>query len=279
MNDYESNLEKSIEDELNQLNKLVEDDVKRISDYKKYLAKTTKAYKNKDNQALSKLLTNDARGKVSAFYPTGKETFEKLVIWVKRSMDMNLGLIQSKLEEYCQNHGAILKGKLPRVTIDILLDVEVNEAKHTAKVGSTYLRKLEWQKLESFIDKERQRIWERDVIPSVFRDELLAVHARILKLKPNPVGWVRLEDGYQELKRREEGKNPDWKKGGRLVSYYKDEFSADLSMLWRAQANNQIDSPHVEFSGIRDPRLSYKVVLSAGRIEQYGHLRPRKEIS
>ena len=278
MNDYESNLEKSIEDELNQLNKQVEDDIKRISDYKKYLAKTTKAYKNKDNQALSKLLTNDARGKVSAFYPTGKETFEKLVIWVKRSMDMNLGLIQSKLEEYCQNHGAILKGKLPRVTIDILLDVEVNEAKHTAKVGSTYLRKLEWQKLESFIDKERQRIWERGFNPTHFRDELLSAHNRLLGIKPNPVGWVRLEDIYQELKRRAEEENPKWKAGGRLIAYYKDEFSADLSMLWRAQVNNTVGLPHLELSGIRDPRLSYKVVLSAGRVEQYGHLRPRKEI-
>jgi len=192
---------------------------------------------------------------------------------------MNLGFIQNKLEEYCKEHGAVLKGKLPKLSIDTLLDVEVNEAKRTVKIGSSFTRNLDWVKLELVLNGERKRIWERDVIPSVFRDELLAVHARILNLKLNPVGWVRLEDIYRELKRRAEGKNPDWKKGGRLVSYYKDEFSADLSMLWRAQANNQIDSPHFEFSGIRDPRLSYKVVLSAGRIEQYGHLRPRKEIS
>lgn len=279
MNNYESNLEKSIEDELNQLLRLVNDDVKRITDYKKYLSKVLKSYTGKDNQAVSKLLTSDIRDKVTAFYPNSKETFEKTAIWVKRGMEMNLGLIQSKLEEYCKKHGVMLKGKLPKLSIDTLLDVEVNEAKRTAKIGSSFSRNLDWVKLELVLDRERKRIWERDVIPSVFRDELLVVHARILKLKLNPVGWVRLEDVYQELKRRQEGKNPDWKKGGRLVSYYKDEFSADLSMLWRAQANNQIDSPHVDFSGIRNPRLSYKVILSAGRIEQYGHLRPRKEIS
>lgn len=279
MNNYESNLEKSIEDELNQLLRLVNDDVKRITDYKKYLSKVLKSYTGKDNQAVSKLLTSDIRDKVTAFYPNSKETFEKTAIWVKRGMEMNLGLIQSKLEEYCKKHGVMLKGKLPKLSIDTLLDVEVNEAKRTAKIGSSFSRNLDWVKLELVLDRERKRIWERDVIPSVFRDELLVVHARILKLKLNPVGWVRLEDVYQELKRRQEEKNPDWKKGGRLVSYYKDEFSADLSMLWRAQANNQIDSPHVDFSGIRNPRLSYKVILSAGRIEQYGHLRPRKEIS
>lgn len=279
MNNYESNLEKSIEDELNQLLRLVNDDVKRITDYKKYLSKVLKSYTGKDNQAVSKLLTSDIRDKVTAFYPNSRETFEKTAIWVKRGMEMNLGLIQSKLEEYCKKHGVMLKGKLPKLSIDTLLDVEVNEAKRTAKIGSSFSRNLDWVKLELVLDRERKRIWERDVIPSVFRDELLVVHARILKLKLNPVGWVRLEDVYQELKRRQEEKNPDWKKGGRLVSYYKDEFSADLSMLWRAQANNQIDSPHVDFSGIRNPRLSYKVILSAGRIEQYGHLRPRKEIS
>ena len=91
------------------------------------------------------------------------------------------------------------------------------------------------------------------------------------------MGWARLEDIYQELKRRLEEVNPNWKVGGRLVAYYKDEFSADLSMLWRAQVNNAVESPHLEFSGIRDPRLSYRVVLSAGRVEQYGHIRPRRE--
>ena len=183
------------------------------------------------------------------------------------------------MEKYCAEHGLILKGKLPKLSINSLLDVELNEVKRTAKIGSSFSRNLDWEKLEVVLDGELKRIWERDVAPSVFRDELLSIHARILRLKPNPVGWVRLEDVYQELKRIEEGKNLDWKKGGRLVSYYKDEFSADLSMLWRAQAINKIDSPHIEFSGIRDPRRSYKVVISAGRIEQYGHIRPRKEIN
>jgi len=279
MSDYNSNLENSIEDELIQLLRLVNDDVKRITEYKKYLSKILKSYTGKDNQAVSKLLKSGIRDKVIAFYPNSKETFEKTAIWVKRGMEVNLGLIQNKLEEYCEKHGAMLKGKLPKLSIDTLLDVEVNETNRTAKIGSTFTRNLDWVKLEFVLDGERKRIWERDVIPSIFRDELLSIHSRILNLKPNPVSWVRLEDIYQELKRRIEVKNPDWKKGGRLVSYYKDEFSADLSMLWRAQVNNQIDFPHVEFSGIRDPRLSYKVIPSAGRIEQYGHLRPRKETS
>jgi len=63
----------------------------------------------------------------------------------------------------------------------------------------------------------------------------------------------------------------------RLVAYYKDEFCADLSKLWKAQKQNDINIPHLELSGIRDNRLSYKVTLPDGKIELYGHIRPPKE--
>ena len=69
--------------------------------------------------------------------------------------------------------------------------------------------------------------------------------------------------------------NPDWKKGGRLIPYYKDEFSVDLSLLWQAQASNLIDQPLFEFSAIRDPRRSYKVLQPDQNIGFYGFLRPK----
>ncbi len=278
MSNPESNLEKSVVAELSQLGKLVEADAKRTAAHRKYLSQVVKAFEHGDSQAVSKLLANDTRGSVLALYPAAKETFEKLAIWVRRSTDANVALMQGKFEEYCQKHGAVLLGRLPRLSIDSLLNVEVNEVARTAKIGSVFLRGLDWQKVELTLERERRRIWGRDFDPARFRDDLVSVHAALLGLKPNPVGWVRLEDVYQELKRQAEKRNPKWKVGGRLVAYYKDEFSADLSMLWRAQVDRSIGLPHIELSGIRDPRLSYKVVLSAGRVEQYGHLRPRREI-
>ncbi len=278
MNKPESSLEKSVAAELSQLGELVEANAKRTAAHRKYLSQVVKAFENEDSQAVSKLLANDTLGSVLAFYPAAKETFEKLGIWVRRSTDANVALMQVKFEEYCQKHGAVLRGGLPRLSIDSLLNVEVNEVARTAKIGSVFLRGLDWQKVDLTLERERRRIWGRDFDPAHFRDDLVSVHAKLLRLKQNPIGWVRLEDVYQELKRRTEERNPKWKVGGRLVAYYKDEFSADLSMLWRAQANQGVGPPHIELSGIRDPRLSYKVVLSAGRVEQYGHLRPRREI-
>jgi hypothetical protein len=85
-----------------------------------------------------------------------------------------------------------------------------------------------------------------------------------------------LEGVYQILKQQAESEDPDWKKGGRLVAYYKDEFGADLSRLWEAQARRQVDSPHIELSAIRDPRRAYKVVQPDHNVGLYGFLRPKE---
>jgi hypothetical protein len=277
MSMLESNLEKSIVAELSQLGKTIELNVKQATAHKKYISQLVKAFESGDSQSVTKLLRNDVRASVITVYPVAKETFEKLGIWTKRITDADLASMQSKFEEYCQKRGLGLRGRLPKMVVDELLGIEINETARTAKIGSVFLRGLDWHKVESTLEKERQRIWQRGIQPSRFRDDLISVHNRLLRIKPNPVGWVRLEDVYQELKRLAEEGNPEWKSGGRLVAYYKDEFSADLSMLWRAQADHVISPPYIEFSGIRDPRLSYKIVLSAGRVEQYGHIRPRRE--
>ncbi|MBM4135602.1 MAG: hypothetical protein FJ241_02100 [Nitrospira sp.] len=210
-------------------------------------------------------------------YPIAKEMLEKLSIDVKRRSEQVFSSLFSRFQEYCGNNKIHLRGKLPKLFVDRLLEVEMDENKQTAKIGTIFLKTLDWEKIRGAIDRERHRIWDREFDPTSFRDRLLNVHLEIIKIKPNPVGWVRLEDVYQSLKRNIQQKNPNWKKGGRLVAYYKDEFSADLSKLWKAQVSRKFDSPHIELSGIRDPRLSYKIVLPDGKIESYGHMRPKKE--
>jgi hypothetical protein len=83
-----------------------------------------------------------------------------------------------------------------------------------------------------------------------------------------------LEDIYQILRQDAERSDPQWCKNGRLVAYYKDEFSADLSKLWEAQATKTIGSPHIEMSAIRDPRRAYKVLQPDHNTGTYGFLRP-----
>ncbi|MBU1209133.1 MAG: hypothetical protein KKH04_19770 [Proteobacteria bacterium] len=277
MDNNESSLAKLISSELEYLLKQVEADIKQRNSTKKYLSHIRKAFEESDTETLNRLLLRQLKDRLLTSYPTAKEIFEKLSIDVKRRSEQVFSSLFTRFQEYCSNNKISLHGKLPKLFVDYLLEVEMDENKQTAKIGTIFLKTLDWEKIRVAIDRERHRIWEREFDPTSFRDHLLNVYLEIIKVKPNPVGWVRLEGVYQSLKRDIQQKNPNWKKGGRLVPYYKDEFSADLSKLWEAQISRKSGSPHIELSGIRDPRLSYKVVLPDGQIQSYGHMRPKKE--
>lgn len=277
MDNNESSLTKLILSELSRLLQKVEEDIKQRNSIKKYLSEMKKAYERSDNEILIKLISKQTIERLISLYPTARETTEKFSIDVRRRSEEAFSSLFSRFQEYCGNNKISLQGKLPKLFVDYLLEVQLDENKQTAKIGTIFLKTLDWEKIRVAIDRERHRIWEREFNPTSFRDHLLNVRLEIIEVKPNPVGWVKLEDVYQSLKKDIQQKNPNWKKGGRLVAYYKDEFSADLSKLWKAQISQKIGSPHIELSGIRDPRLSYRVVLPDGQIQLYGHMRPKKD--
>jgi len=274
----ESAMTRSIGSEISHLLKQVETDIQRGNALKKYLSQLQKAFERSDVEMLGKLLSGEGRSRIVASYPMAAETLDKLAIYARRTSEASLSSLIGQFQEYCNSQRTGMHGKYPRFSMDGLLDVELDETRRTAKVGTTFLKTMEWEKIRAAVERERQRIWRRDFDAAGFRDELLDVHSQVLKVKPNPTGWVRLEDVYQALKKRIQVNNPDWKAGGRLVAYFKDEFSADLSKLWQAQTSKTIDPPHIELSGIRDPRLSYKVVLPSAQIGLYGHMRPERGV-
>lgn len=277
MDNNESSLVKLVGSELDNLLSQVEADIKQRNSIKKYLSQMRKAFKESDTETLNRLFLKPVKGLLLTSYPMARETLEKLSIDAKRRSGRIFSSLFSRFQEYCANNKIPLQGKLPKLFVERLLEVEMDEDKQTAKIGTVFLRTLDWEKISVAIDRERHRIWGREFDPTSFRDHLLNIHLEIMKVKLNPVGWVRLEDVYRLLKKDAQQENPNWKKGGRLVAYYKDEFSADLSKLWEAQISRKTGSPHIELSGIRDPRLSYKVVLPDGQIQSYGYMRPKQE--
>jgi len=277
LDNNESSLGKLIASELDNLLKQVEADIKQRNSIKKYLSQMLKAFEKSDTETLNRLLLKRVKDQLLTSYPIANETLEKLLIDVKRHSEQVFSSLFNRFQEYCESEEISLRGTMPKLFIDHLLEVNMDEKKQTAKIGIVFLKTLDWERIRVTLGRERHRIWDREFNPLSFRDNLLNVHSELLKIKPNPVGWTRLEDIYQSLKRQIQQENPDWKKGGRLVAYYKDEFNADLSKLWKAQINQKIEPPHIELSGIRDPRLSYKVVLPDGKIESYGHMRPKRE--
>ncbi len=273
----ESFLTKSISSELANLLKELEADAKIRNAFKKYISEVLKAYERSSIDNLTNLLSKPVKDKLLLTYPSSKETFENLSVDIKRHSESAITSLYENILEYCNNHGLSLRGKMPRLIIDGLLEIIIDDNNQTAKVGTIFIHTLNWEKIQIALDRERQRIWGRPFDAASFRDDLLEILSNLLKIKANPVGWVRLEDVYRTLKKMAQEKNPNWKTGGRLVAYYKDEFSADLSNLWNAQVNRKIEYPLIEMSSIRDPRLSFKVVMPDGQIGSYGYIRKKKE--
>ncbi len=149
--------------------------------------------------------------------------------------------------------------------------------KGRTKIGILSITTLKWSRVLEALESERARLWKRGFKATLFRDQLVQAYQELEGAVPRPTGWTSLEGVYQILKREKEKKDPDWKKGGRLVAYYKDEFSVDLSLLWRAQASKEVGLPHIELSAIRDPRRAYKVLQPDSNIGFFGFLRPRGE--
>ena len=109
---------------------------------------------------------------------------EKLLIDVKRHSEQVFSFLFTHFQEYCENNKIHLQGKLPKFFVDHLLAVELNEKKQTAKIGNSFLKTLDWEKILVAIDRERLRIWSRDFDPISFRDHLLNVYLEIIWSNP-----------------------------------------------------------------------------------------------
>jgi hypothetical protein len=208
-------------------------------------------------------------------YPQTRPTLQKLQIDVNRRLDEQFRQTCSLLEEYCRSEDIQIKSSGTKYVVDYYLEVEFDRQKGRTRIGNLSLATLKWDKVREGIDLERARLWKRKFDIVRFRDKLVKAYKQLGVTSPGATDWISLEEIYQVLKRETENENPNWNKGGRLVAYYKDEFSADLSLLWKAQASRLIDTPHIELSAIRDPRRAYKVLQPDNNLGFFGFLRPR----
>jgi len=270
----QSHLTQTILAELRDLAKTVADDAAQRSKAKKVLTDLVKALEQDDIETASHLATRAQA--LGAIYPQAQSTFEKLRLNISRGQEEQLRETSTQLEEYCRAHEISLKGSFPKFTIDSFIDLEFDRNRNRTKVGALSLNSLKWSRVREALEAERARIWKRPFNPATYRNRLLAAYNELQQRNPSPVGWAPLEAIYQILKEEEQQTNRDWKKGGRLVAYYKDEFGADLSLLLQAQVSKEIPLPHIELSATRDPRQSFKILQPDHNIGRYGFLRPRE---
>lgn len=273
LTDIESPLTRSIISELEKLVVSIGEDVAERNKLRRYVRQVVNALYENDLDALNRLLARPSGEALIRLYPQAKFTTDKLRMDIARKTEERLTQLYGRLQTYCGTHSITLQGKPPSFVVEHLVHIVFDPDRGTAKVGTTFLRTLSWDTIAKTIAAQLQRVWDRPFDAGAFRDEILDISEQVSRAKPSPSNWVRLNDVYQLLKERIQDRNPNWKKGGRLVPYYKDEFSADISKLWGAQASGELGQPHIELSGIRDPRLAYRVVLPDGQTASFGFVR------
>ena len=260
--------------ELDNLRRVITNDISQRSRAKRIVADLFKAVEKGNHDAAARILNRGDQ--LIEVYPQAKTTFEKLRIDLNRRQEEQLRETCAKLEEYCESERIPLKGRPPKYTVDHLLQVELDLKKTRSKVGVQSLSTLGWSRIRQALAEERARLWGRPFDAAIFRDRLTRAYGELERVSPSQTGWTSLEGVYQILKQQLELEDPDWRKGKRLIAYYKDEFRADLSRLWQAQALRQLGSPHIEFSSIRDSRRAYNLIQPDHNVGSYGFLRPRE---
>ena len=250
-------------------------DLSRRNDCKLFVSRLLAAYDKQNLDALDRQLSREPES-LERLYPRAEATLREVRVEVERRLSQRFRSLTHQLAEYSESRGRRLKGISPNFVVDGLVEVVLDGENRAAKVGASYIRTLDWDRISDLLDTEWGRVWGRPFDAAAYRDELLSVYETIMRMKPNPSGWAALGDVYQKLKEHREEQNPGWRQSGRVAGYYKDEFSADLSKVWQAQMEGQLTAPHVELSAHRDPRRAYQVVLADGSTAKYGFLRPQR---
>lgn len=267
-------LRSAVRADLERLLTLVKNDVKQRVRIRNALGRLVQAWDRGDVDYLSRILASQAGKPLVETYRDAELSLERLRLALARSADLAQEELEKRLADYCSARGLHLEGRSGSFHINTLLDVTFDLKKRAAKVGIKYMQGLDWDKIETALDSERGRLWARPGDPAQIRNRLLAAYETVSAARRNPTRWARLADIYHELRRRAETEMPDWKKKGRLAAYHRDEFSADVERVLSAQLAGQLDGQQIEFSAIRDPRLSFQIPLPDGTVSSVGFMRP-----
>jgi hypothetical protein len=209
-------------------------------------------------QIAQRILLDPRLAATLKLYPELAQKHNRVSISVRRALDRGLTVLRDEIVRFAEERRWQIVAADRRIVIDHLITIELAEDR-TTRVQSVRVRSLAWEAVRPVLDSEHERVWGR-----ARRDSGLFVTGLDQYLASRRGENVRLRDAYEALK---ESRPPV---PGRLASYYKDEFSADLSVLLTTPAARRF-----EFSAIRDPRLAFPVVQAGGSLQQYGFVRPR----
>jgi hypothetical protein len=272
---YSLGFEEPLAKELEALGKDIAADLQKRNSFKVFIKKLRTALEKQDAALVLKHLAQPALSELLQAYPQAKPAIDLAAARAGFLRDNQIKIIESRLREYCNSHGLDIHGGSQKFVVSHFIEVNLGSPNRGLGIGNIRVKVISWNNVEKALDDERIRVWERAFDPGDFKTRLLHAYNNILQPEKNPTGWVRLHDIYQEFKsQKAEKQSPGEKK--RLISYFRDEFSADLSKLLKDEAKLP-GARTFEFSAIRDSRFAFKLVMPNGSIGSFGFVRPTKE--
>jgi hypothetical protein len=272
-NSGDEQLKSTIDTDLNRLLSILDQDVKKRSRVRDSLKRLFRAWNLGDIAYVSKYINGPQGKTLIEAYGDAAVSLDRLRLALARNEDLVRKELDDLLVKYCDQEVLHLHGRHGSYHINGVLEVNFDFKKRGAKVGTQYIQSLNWDKILSALNTERERLWKRGQDAAAIQDRLVVAYENAINKHPNVTGWVRLEDIYQELKKRIEKETPNWKSQQRLIAYYRDEFTIDLSILLSVQMAGKLAGTQIEFSAIRDPRLSFQVPLPDGTSNSVGFMR------
>jgi hypothetical protein len=244
------------------------DDLKKRQAAKGVWAQALRAMQDGRVETAARLLGDERLGSSNELYPHVVGTIKNLRLAVQRALEARRTALLRAIEVRAGERGWRVQVQPDHAVIDGLLTVAI-AADGTVKVQSRSLRTLVPGDVLATVEDEHARVWGRARAGVEPFEAELAELIREASREADPQGYMRLRDLYNTLKSRRPAVP------GRLVSYYRDEFSADLSCV----AQHPQYRRRFQYSAARDPSLAFPVILDDGQLYQYGYIRLRPEAS
>jgi hypothetical protein len=257
---------------LNHILKTISEDVSERIKIRSFVQSLSRAWERGDLDTVSWFVRKDIAEAMPRYYPEAKGLLEEIKSSLEGHGRLEIDELELMLEHYCDEKGIKLNGGSPTFVVDHFIHIVFDRKRNTVKVGLLLLQNPEWAEVAQSIEKEHKRIWGRDFDFLEFYEELLLSYENVIKYQTYDTDWVGLMDIYGEIKKQSLEGNIR----GRSAGYPKEEFSADLSKLWWAQANGLHPDLRIEFSTNRDPRFCFAVILPDETTALYGFMRPKK---
>lgn len=241
----------------------VKADVGRRQEVLALLARLERAMATGNVDAAARVLADQRAASIADAYPELRTPLERIRLAMQGASTGRVDALLAQVEKYAKARDWPTRRVEGGLRVGHLLEVKPTDNGST-KVQAKSVRSLNWDAVQPVLDAEYERLWGRSGrlgADRIARELVQAINE--VRDEASGAGHVRLRSVYNRMK----AMRP--KQAGRVASYYRDEFSADLSTVKQGESTSR----QFEFAAARDPNLAFEVVEADGNLLRYGYIR------